>query len=110
MAHDHLESPTHRYNAWDHHTSHESTSSGRYVQRTVIFRGEQQRIVLARTPVLELRGLLLDEPPCTLFVADFIDTMNLLAGRYAAADRTIRVADARLSVGDFGWKDGEELQ
>ncbi len=48
--------------------------------------------------------------PRSLFVADFIGTMNLLDGRYSLADRTIRVADARLSAGGFAWKDGEELR
>jgi putative spermidine/putrescine transport system ATP-binding protein len=48
--------------------------------------------------------------PRTLFVADFIGTMNLVDARYSLADRTIRVADARLSAGGFGWKDGEELR
>ena len=48
--------------------------------------------------------------PRTLFVADFIGTMNVLDGRYRRDLRAVEVAGTRFPVADACWPDGQELR
>jgi putative spermidine/putrescine transport system ATP-binding protein len=48
--------------------------------------------------------------PRTLFVADFIGTMNMLDGVYRVEARAVEVAGVRLPVMDVGWPDGQRVR
>jgi len=48
--------------------------------------------------------------PRTLFVADFIGTMNVMDGRYRHDLRAVQVAGAQLPAAEAGWPDGQALR
>jgi len=48
--------------------------------------------------------------PRTLFVADFIGTMNVLDGRYRRDLRAVEVAGSRFPAADACWPDGQALR
>ncbi|MDB5057087.1 MAG: transporter ATP-binding protein, partial [Chloroflexi bacterium] len=48
--------------------------------------------------------------PRSLFVADFIGTMNVLDGTYRSATQSLEVAGARLPVPGMSWPDGQALR